>query len=316
MNMTLSRGKKIPVIYCICAIVTLIASGESTAREKFFGCIWKWSSASAAPASFTRIFDQATPENAGKWGSAEPSRGNFNWTTLDAMYQWADNNNALVKHHCFVWGSAQPGWLSGYTNPDTVKRIMTTWITTYLKHYGPKIDMIDVVNEPLHAKPSYRDYLGGDGATGWDWVIWVFQTARDSAQKYAPSAKLLINEYWIVQFNDKTTEYLKIINLLKDRNLIDGIGEQGHNYEGLDTAYAHRNLDRLAATGLPIYISELDVRGNDADQLAIYKRIFPLFWNYPAVKGVRSGGIKKGSIGVPKPFSNIRMGPTGRHSPG
>ena len=54
----------------------------------------------------------------------------------------------------------------------------------------------------------------------------------------------------------------------------------------------HRaNLDRLAATGLPIHITELDIPGNDDSvQLANYQRIFPVFWEHPAVEGITLWG--------------------------
>ena len=64
----------------------------------------------------------------------------------------------------------------------------------------------------------------------------------------------------------------------------------------------HRNnLDRLAATGLPIYITELDIDGvlagilNHEVQLASYQRIFPVFWEHPAVKGITIWGYVQGN---------------------
>jgi endo-1,4-beta-xylanase len=153
--------------------------------------------------------------------------------------------------------------------------------------------MIDVVNEPLlgHNPAPYRAALGGAGATGWDWVIWVFQKAR----LYMPNVKLLLNDYGIINDNSSTTQYLQIINLLKDRGLIDGIGVQGHRFEleSADTNIVKGNLDRLAATGLPIYISEFDLGnlGNsgtpdDNQQLQLYQKVFPVLWRHPGVKGI------------------------------
>jgi endo-1,4-beta-xylanase len=52
-----------------------------------------------------------------------------------------------------------------------------------------------------------------------------------------------------------TNSYLTIINLLKSRNLLDGIGIQGHSLEGAGSIIIKQNLDLLAATGLPIYVS-------------------------------------------------------------
>ena len=46
-----------------------------------------------------------------------------------------------------------------------------------------RLDMIDVVNEPINAPAGYREALGGAGATGYDWVITAFTMAR----KHSPS---------------------------------------------------------------------------------------------------------------------------------
>ena len=56
-------------------------------------------------------------------------------------------------------------------------------------------------------------------------------------------------------------------------------------------------LDRLATTGLPIYISELDINfSNDDAQLNRFKTLFPLLWHHPAVKGITFWGYKEHHI--------------------
>jgi endo-1,4-beta-xylanase len=95
---------------------------------------------------------------------------------------------------------------------------------------------------------------------------------------------------------------------LRVRGLIDGIGIQGHRFEfeGADTATLRKNLDRLASTGLPIYISEFDL-GNmndegtpdDAMQLSLYKRVFPVLWKHPAVKGITLWGYQQNQMWQP-----------------
>jgi endo-1,4-beta-xylanase len=163
--------------------------------------------------------------------------------------------------------------------------------------------MIDVVNEPLpgHNPAPYRAALGGAGSTGWDWVIWAFQKVRN----YMPKTKLLLNDYGIINSNSATTSYLQIINLLKDRGLIDGIGVQGHRFEleYADTTVMKSNLNRLAATGLPIYISEFDLGNlsnagtpNDEQQLQLYKKIFPILWKHPGIKGITIWGYIEGQV--------------------
>ena len=103
-------------------------------------------------------------------------------------------------------------------------------------------------------------------------MIWSFEKAR----QYFPNAKLLINDYNIINSDSATTQYLTIINLLKDRGLIDGIGEQAHFYESTSLTTLQNNLNRLAATGLPIYISELDINlADDTAQLNRYQALVP-----------------------------------------
>ncbi|MCL5021590.1 MAG: endo-1,4-beta-xylanase, partial [Bacteroidetes bacterium] len=168
----------------------------------------------------------------------------------------------------------------------------------------PKAAMVDVVNEPLEDVPQglnpvpYYKALGGAGSTGWDWVITAFTLAR----KYFPNAKLLLNDYFILSSNPNNQQapvfqYRHIIDLLKQRNLIDGIGCEGHFLEGVDSSTIRANLDSLAVAGLPIYITEYDVdESNDATQLGIYEQQFPVFWTDPAVKGVTLWGYIQGYV--------------------
>jgi endo-1,4-beta-xylanase len=55
---------------------------------------------------------------------------------------------------------------------------MRSWSREFGLRY-PHTRFIDVVNEPLHEQPSYKDALGGDGSTGCDWVIWAYETTRE-----------------------------------------------------------------------------------------------------------------------------------------
>jgi PKD repeat protein len=54
-------------------------------------------------------------------------------------------------------------------------------------------------------------------------------------------------------------------------------------------------LDGYQATGLPVYVTELDIDGQtDQIQLDEYKRIFPVFWEHPGVAGVTLWGYRPG----------------------
>lgn len=277
----------------------------ATGMSKFIG-----SSYGSSDPNFINYWTQLTPENAGKWGSVGTSTDTtqWNWNGLDAAYNYAKDNNLIFKDHCLIWGAQQPSWISGLDSAQQYNYI-ETWIRTVGQRY-PDIDMVDVVNEPLNGhnppdggngRANYKNALGGNGATGWDWVIKSFELAR----KYLPNTKLLLNDYGIINSNSATTSYLQIINLLKDRGLIDGIGVQGHRFEleSADTNTIKSNLNKLGATGLPVYISEFDLGnlGNngtpdDNQQLQLYQKVFPVLWRSPAVKGITFWGYIQGRI--------------------
>jgi endo-1,4-beta-xylanase len=62
-------------------------------------------------------------------------------------------------------------------------------------------------------------------------------------------------------------------------------------------------LDKLTATGLPIYITEFDLGNlsnsgtpNDNQQLQLYMKVFPILWQHPGVKGITIWGYKEGLV--------------------
>jgi endo-1,4-beta-xylanase len=222
----------------------------------------------------------------------------MNWTDLDAAYNVAKTNHFPFKMHTLIWGNQQPAWIESLPPAEQLEEI-EEWFSAVAARY-PDIEFIDVVNEPLHDPPSqtgngnYIDALGGAGASGWEWVLTAFRMAR----AHFPNAKLLINEYSVTNNSADMQRYIEIIRLLQAEGLIDAVGVQGHAFSTrpnvpMETQAA--NLNALAATGLPIYISELDIDGpTDEVQLADYQRIFPLFWEHPSVKGITLWGFRPG----------------------
>jgi endo-1,4-beta-xylanase len=152
------------------------------------------------------------------------------------------------------------------------------------------------VNEAVHGTPFYADAIGGAGVTGYDWIVWAFNRTRT----YCPNSKLHINDYDIIGFSANTTTYVNIIkaliaNVNGTGSLIDGIGEQGHNYESTDVNVLKTNLAILASLGLPIHITEFDLDiADDTQHLNRFKTLFPIFYEYPQIQGVTVWGYLKG----------------------
>src|SRR3954470_1827209 len=294
-------------------------------KDKFLGNANDFSTA-----YFPRYFNQLIPENAGKWGSAAGTTRTaaMRWTALDQAYNFAKTNNLLFNFHILLWGNQQPTWMATLP-PDEQLAEIKKWFAAVAARY-PDIDYLQVVNEATWDPPdgsvpknqganfstsgNYVQALGGyngtDG-TGYDWILNGFRLAR----QYFPHTKLMLNDVAITGQTASTDEYLKIINLLKRENLIDVIGLQahafefepgasnvptipGHPYVATDDMRVHKaNLERLAATGVPINLTELDLDGlpvngvaGDAVQLAYYRNVFPTFWEHPAVKGITLWG--------------------------
>lgn len=264
---------------------------------KFLGNVHSTSQAT----DFTSYWNKVTPENAGKWGSAEPSRDVFSWAELDAAYALAKDNGYPYHHHQLVWGSQQPNWIETLPANEQLGEI-EEWFAAVAARY-PDIDIVEVVNEPLHQPPDashegkYIDALGG--AANREWIMNAFRMART----YFPTARLMINDYGIVDNSSNAQNLLAIVQQLQGEDLIDIIGVQAHAFSTRNATAAtlKANLDRLATSGLPIHVTELDIDSQKPDgslsqavQYQEYQRVFPVFWEHPAVEGVTLWGWRRG----------------------
>ncbi|ASA57653.1 endo-1,4-beta-xylanase [Vibrio gazogenes] len=237
---------------------------------------------------FTRYWDQITPENEGKWGSVERTRDVYNWSSVDASYNYAKQNNIPFKQHTFVWGNQYPSWMDRLSPSEQAGEI-EEWIRDFCTRY-PDVAMIDVVNEatPGHAPAEYARRAFGN-----DWIIKSFQLAR----KYCPNATLILNDYNVLSWN--TNEFIAMARPAVQAGVVDAIGLQAHGLENFSVSQLQANLNKVAALGLPIYISEYDVaRGNDQEQLNVMRQQFPLFYNSDAVAGITLWGYVVGRTWV------------------
>ena len=312
-----SRTKAAVAAVSLALLTPAVAPAQSGAGFPIYGKDkWLGSVNELTRPLFTQYFNQVTPENAGKWGSAAGTTRTaaMRWNNLDQAYGVAQTNGFPFNFHVLVWGNQQPTWMSSLPAEEQLAELHK-WFAAVAARY-PNIAWLQVVNEPLHDPPdcthsanqgnncnasgNYARALGGangtDG-TGWDWVLNAFRLAK----QYFPNTKLMLNDYSITNSNSATTQYLQIIEILKRENLIDTVGVQGHAFSTTGDMAVHKaNLDRLAATGLPIQVTELDIDGvasggtpGDAVQLRNYRRIVPTFWEHPGVEGITVWGWRQ-----------------------
>jgi endo-1,4-beta-xylanase len=194
-------------------------------------------------------------------------------TFLFDMGQVADTyyiDDASVVDAAAAAAAAAAGSSSAVAN--RVDSVLHLWITAAVTRYAGKIKAWDVVNEPMSdGSGALRDSSNTTLAAGTtNAFFWSDYMGRDYALKafqYAkaadPSALLFINEYNLESNTAKLDSLIAYVTYLKGKGAqIDGIGTQMHisinsSYAGIDAAF-----QALAATGLKIRISELDVKVN------------------------------------------------------
>jgi endo-1,4-beta-xylanase len=245
---------------------------------------------------FALYWNQFTPENAGKWGSIERTRDQMNWSTLDAMYDYAKQHNIPFKQHNFVWGRQQPSWLSGLSEAEQSAEV-EAWIQAYCERY-PDTPIIDVVNEPPpHTTPPYVNALGGAGSSGYDWIAQAFVWAHE----YCPNAILILNDYNNIEYSADNARTIDIVNKIKNAGApIHAVGAQAHDAYRNSTGTVQMYIDRIASqTGLPVYISEYDIPiADDNQQRSVMESQFTMFWDNENVAGITLWGYIVGQTWI------------------
>ncbi|GAA0725977.1 hypothetical protein GCM10009430_32430 [Aquimarina litoralis] len=265
-------------------------------EEKFIGNILRGyaNNGMEDDSYFKNFWNQATPENAGKHGLVEIERDKYDWTTLDEIYNYCISNNIPFKQHAFLfWSeSTTPLWLLDLPKEE-IKAELEEWIQDFFNRY-PKTEMAEVVNEPIDNPPPAIIMEALGGTENYTWIKTMFSIAR----KYAPKeCRLIINENRILKGDERIIEYNKVVDLLKQSNLIDGIGVQAHFLETVPPSIVKKSLDYLEHNDLPIYITEFDLnQKNDILQKKVLASHFRIFWEHPAIKGITFWGYKKKHI--------------------
>ncbi|MGN0921129.1 MAG: endo-1,4-beta-xylanase [Cellvibrio sp.] len=261
------------------------SSSSSQSPRKFVGNI---TTSGAVRSDFAQYWNQITPENEGKWGSVEGTRDVYNWAPLDRIYAYARANNIPVKAHTFVWGNQAPSWINNLSPAEQAAEI-EEWIRDYCARY-PDTAMIDVVNEstPGHAPAEFARRAFGE-----NWIIKSFQLAR----QYCPNSILILNDYNVLSWN--TNEFIAMAQPVIRAGVVDAIGMQAHGLEDRPFSDIQAKFNRIAALGLPMYISEYDIaKTDDQTQLRIMQQQFPFFYEHPQVHGITLWGYIYGRTWV------------------
>ncbi len=243
-------------------------------------------------------FSAVTPENVMKWAVLEPERGKLDWAAADRLVDFAVDHGQAVRGHTLVWSNQNPGWLEALKG-DELRQVTREHVRTTMERYRGRVGIWDVVNEPFMDDGMRRQSVFqrelGDG-----WVEDAFRTARVADAE----AKLYLNEIGAEGLGQKSDALYALVKQLLARGVpIDGVGFQAHlTRDGVPDGF-RANLERFAALGLDVAITEADVALHlpaDAAALRAQARAFR--------------GVVRACVAVPRCRSVTFWGFTDRHS--
>jgi endo-1,4-beta-xylanase len=282
------------VMLSIIFSAAVIQAQPAKGANKFLGNI---TTRGQVRTDFMKYWNQITGENEHKWSSIEGTRDKMNWGGGDRIVTFAKEQGIPWKFHTLAWGGQCPSWVTGLSKEEQLAEV-TEWFDEAKKHY-PDIPMIDVVNEAYeanggrHAPAPFREALGGAGTTGFDWIIKCFKMARERW----PNAILIYNDYNTCEYNNEVNWQVKMANAMKAANApMDAIGLQAHDAWRISTATVKSNIDKIAATGYPMFVTEYDIgQSDDAAQKKVMEEQMTMFWNHPKILGVTYWGYLVGA---------------------
>ena len=208
------------------------------------------------------------------------------------ILEYCQENNIPLRGHTLVWHSQTPDWFfkEGYSDSGAwvskekmiermenyIKNVMNAIATEY-----PDLDVYawDVVNEAWTDNGTPRT-AGSNNVTP-DTSAWVqvfgdnsfIEYAFKFARQYAPEGTKLYYNDFNEYMTSKTNAIVNMATELKEKGLIDGIGMQSHLDVSFPSASAYKTcLEKFAATGLDIQITELDVTTGDTTESGLQKQ--------------------------------------------
>ena len=255
---------------------------------------------------FLENFNSAVTENAVKWLDMERTKGDVNYSVIDGILQFTEENNIPLRGHNLFWGIpkfVQP-WVKELSDSE-LRETMKKRAATITSKYKGRFVEYDLNNEMIHGN-YYEDRLGPQ----------ITKEMAEWAHAGDPDAKLYLNDYDILT-GRMLPEYMAQIRLFLGQGVpIAGIGVQGHLHtETFDRKELRRSLDSLAIFNLPIKVTEFNMPGQrskfhekrilkmtpeeeelNAKEIVDYYRIC---FAHPSVEAILMWGFWEGANWIP-----------------
>ena len=217
----------------------------------------------------------------------DPCHAALDFAAADAMLSFARDAGIALRFHTLVWHNQTPRWFfrdgwddaedAPFASPDIMSRRLRSYILDVMRHVNTCFPGVvytwDVVNEAIEPDQQgpdlYRTRSPWYETMGQDFLPAAFRAAREGM---APGQTLCYNDY--NAFDPvKRDAIIAVLKRLREENLVDTMGMQGHYVlPDLDIAACEKAARAYAALGLNLQVTELDIhctRGDAEGQQAL-----------------------------------------------
>ncbi|HLA42263.1 MAG TPA: endo-1,4-beta-xylanase, partial [Aggregatilineales bacterium] len=100
--------------------------------------------------TLSREFNMITPEQEAKFCEIQRQRGEFDFSRVDELVEFAEEHDMAIHGHALLWHQCSPQWVeSGDFSREEAIEILREHITTVVGRYKGRIAIWDVVNEAI-----------------------------------------------------------------------------------------------------------------------------------------------------------------------
>ncbi len=190
------------------------------------------------------------------WNDHVDQNGTVKLRWPDAQFEVARKASMDTRFMHIVDSNGTPEWVNSFSRSELLE-FTTDVISKIMEHYGNQVSQYVVVNEPYiypyrQEDPFYK-------ILGSDYILTIFEEARK-----ADADSLLIYNDTDNHMSSGMTTILtqKIVQSLKSKGLIDGVGVQMHlgfTSELPTETDKDDIIQTLRAYGVPVHVTELDI---------------------------------------------------------
>ncbi|KAK4264129.1 hypothetical protein QN277_029460 [Acacia crassicarpa] len=232
---------------------------------------------------FTSRFTVTTFVNEMKWYSTESVQGKEDYSISDAMLNFANQHKISVRGHNVFWDDPnyQPSWVPSLP-PDQLNSAVQKRLNSVVSRYKGQLVAWDVVNENLHFS-FLESKLGKDASA----------KIYHDAHNIDGQTTLFLNDYNTIEDNrdgvSTAARYLDKLREIKGyagySGWSIGIGLESHFSIPPDLPSMRSSIDTLAATGSPLWLTEVDVK-NMPNQAEYLEQVLREAHSHPHIQGI------------------------------